>query len=328
MSAHILGSGRLGSGRLGSGRAVAARVVSAVVLMVTLVVAALILSGCSAGAMAPGYEPGVASMPADGSPDREGGGGIGYAPPGGPDVSDASGDRQVARTASVTLEVPDADAAAMRVRELTASRQGYVTWESVAVRESGSSNAYSTIVVSIPSADLDAFLVDVAAVGTLRHRELTADDVTTAVVDVEARIRTLRASIERISALMERAGTVTEIAQVESELSKRQSELESLLAQQKHLSTITERASVQVSLVSTPVDTTNPFWSGLLGGWDALGASARALLVVVGAVLPFIVVLLVVGGPVLWWVRRGRRQATASAGRRDDAEGAEGAEGL
>ena len=296
-------------------RAVGSRIASVVLLIVTLVVAAMILSACSSGG-SPAYEPNAPSMPADGgTADRAGGGAIGYAPDGAPDVSEAGGDRHVARTASVTLEVPDADAAAMRIRELTASRQGYVTWESVAVREAGSSNAYSTIVVSIPSADLDAFLVDVAEVGTLRHRELTADDVTTAVVDVEARIRTLRASIERISALMERAGTVTEIAQVESELSKRQSELESLLAQQKHLSTITERASVQVALVSTPVDTTNPFWSGLLGGWDALGASARALLVAVGALLPFIVVLLVVGGPILWLVLRRRRRTGSASGK-------------
>lgn len=296
-------------------RAVAARIASALFLVVTLVVAALILSGCSSSGGSPATDPGGAPMP-EPLPDKAGDAGtIGYAPEGAPDVSDAASDRHVARTASVTLEVADADAAATRIRQLTASRQGYVTWESIAVREAGSSNAYSTIVVSIPSADLDAFLVDVSEVGTLRRRELTADDVTTAVVDVEARIRTLRASIERINALMERAGTVTEIAQVESELSRRQSDLESLLAQQQHLSTITERASVQVALVSTPVDTTNPFWSGLLGGWDALGASARALLVAMGALLPFIVVLLFVGGPILWLVLRHRRRTRSASGK-------------
>lgn len=289
-------------------RTAAGRVTSVIVLVATLVVAALVLGGCSGGGSS--GAPQVASYPADGAADTAD---HEAAPAGGSDMSEAGGERHVARTASITINVSDANAAAARIRELTASREGYVTRESVSIREAGGGKTSSTIVVSIPTADLDAFLADVAEVGTVQRREVTADDVTTAVVDVEARIRTLRASIERIGALMERAGTVTEIAQVETELSKRQADLESLLAQQKHLTTITERAGVRISLVSAPVDTTNPFWSGLLGGWDALGASARGLLVIIGAVLPFAVVLLVVGVPIAWLVARRRRSTTHPA---------------
>ena len=152
-----------------------------------------------------------------------------------------------------------------------------------------------------------------------------AEPVTDEVVDTDARIRVLEASIARVTALMDRAGTVTEIAQVESELARRQAELESLTARQEYLSTITERATVWVTLQSAPVDTTNPFRAGLLGGWDALGASARALLVVVGALLPFAAVLALVGGPVVWWLSRRRSARAGSAAH--EAPAADGAAG-
>ncbi len=321
MSAQPLLPARTRPARPRPARPVASRIVSVAVVVAALLVVSLIVSACTSDGSA-------GSLPAEVSA----GDSLPYAPTedGGPEREfDAAAatdeERKVARTASVTLEVPDADAAAVRVRELTASMQGYVTRESLSVREAGSSSATARITVSIPATELDAFLADIAVVGAVRHRELTADDVTDTIVDTDARIRVLQASIGRIGALMDRAGTVGEIAQVESELSRRQAELESLVARQKHLATITERATVRVVLQSAPVDTVNPFWAGLLGGWDALGASARALLVVVGALLPFAAVLLVVGGPVLWWVLRRRRSQRPGSGtpedRGPDAEG-------
>lgn len=300
----------------------AGRITSVAVLLVTLIVVSLIVSACtSGGSGAPGVGASLPYAPANG--DAAGGDTSGREQG---DIAAATDDeRKVARTASITLEVPDADAAAIRVRELTAAREGYVTRESLSVRESGSSHAWATIAVSIPAAELDAFLADIAGVGAVRHRELTADDVTDEVVDTDARIRVLEASIARVTALMDRAGTVTEIAQVESELARRQAELESLTARQEYLSTITERATVWVTLQSAPVDTTNPFRAGLLGGWDALGASARALLVVVGALLPFAAVLALVGGPVVWWLSRRRSARAGSAAH--EAPAADGAAG-
>jgi hypothetical protein len=218
--------------------------------------------------------------------------------------------RSVARTGSLTLSVPEVVSAAAELRRLAEAIGGFVASENIATAETKVTST-SRIVLSIPADRLDAFLDDAAKVGVLQHRGVTARDVTDQVVDVEARIRTLRESIARIRALLGRAGSVTEIAQVEGELTRRQSDLESLLAQQQALKNQVERAPVTVTLLKPgQVEPQNPFLAGLLEGWEALQRSITVLLTVVGAILPFAVLIALVGWPILL---RMRRRAAASA---------------
>lgn len=94
----------------------------------------------------------------------------------------------------------------------------------------------------------------------------------------------------------------------------RQSDLESLLAQRKYYDSITEQSTITVTLTSPVTADPNPLWAGLQEGWEALKASVRVLLVVLGAVLPFAAVVAIIVVPILWLVRRrARRAGTASA---------------
>ena len=218
-------------------------------------------------------------------------------------------DRQVARTAALSLRCADLNATAEQLRQLAESMGGYVASESIWT-SANTASGNSRIVLSVPSENLDRFLTEAAKLGELVTRSVTARDVTEQVVDVDARIRTLRASIDRIRALMDKAGSVTEIARVEEELTRRQSELESLLAKQKALRNQVERAPVTVTLLRTgQSDTTqNPLLIGLSQGWDALQNSIAALFVLIGGLLPFALVAGAIGWPI---VRRYRRRAAA-----------------
>jgi hypothetical protein len=141
-----------------------------------------------------------------------------------------------------------------------------------------------------------------------------ASDVTGQVVDLDSRIKTMRAGVERVRALMAGATKISEVIAIESELSSREADLEALLAQQAALkdqvalSTITVTAkAVTDKPTAAPVSPPPAERTGFLGGLDKGWAAAKAFAVwvagVVGALLPWLpligLVLLVI-----WWVRR------------------------
>ena len=229
-------------------------------------------------------------------------------------------ERQIARTGALSLRCDDLTVTAERLRQLAESMDGFVSSESIRV-SGDSTDATSRIVVSVPTASMERFMAEAAAFGELVTRSVTARDVTEQVVDVEARIKTLRESIGRIRALMARAGSITEIARVEEELTSRQAELESLLATQKSLKNQVERAPVTVTLLRPgQADQTNPLLTGLARGWEALQNSVAVLLTVVGGVLPFALLGAAIGWPVVHRVRRRRQSRTSDAAAGSEAE--------
>lgn len=219
---------------------------------------------------------------------------------------------QVARTASVALTVPDVEAAATRLRAIATAMGGVVTTENLVSRvdAKGISTPTSTMVVSVPADTLDSTLEQLKALGTITSRVISSDDVTTQVADVASRIKALEGSIARLSELSKKAGSITELTQLESELTTRIEERDSLLAQQKSLAGRVAQSPITISL-RTPeavVEAETPgFLAGLAAGWNALVASSRVLLTIVGAVLPFLVLVAAIGIPVVIWRRRARR---------------------
>lgn len=232
------------------------------------------------------------------------------APAGLPDQAPED-ERQVVRTGALTLRTADPEGLAARLRALAAANDGFVASERLAV-DAGDGAYDSTIVLSVPTDALGRVMDEAARLAPLVSRDVTAQDVTERVVDLEARIRTLRESISRVRALMARAGSISEVAQVEQELTERQAELESLLAKQAALRGQVERAPLTVTLVRPgTVDATNPFLAGLLRGWQVLQDSVVALLTLIAGVLPFLLVGLSIGWP-LW--RRYRRRTNVPSG--------------
>lgn len=262
----------------------------------------IVLSGCGGGGPSGQTEGGASE---DWAP--------GEAAPADPGQANS---RIVAKSASVTVHVADPLVGAEQVRAIAQKRGGWVTWENISLNGSDGLNTGATVMITVPANDFEDALTELAGIGTLESRSVDTEDVTDQVIDLQARIDSKRASIKRIEALMERAGSVSDIAAVESELASRQSDLESLLAQQKYYASITDFASISVQLTSPAASGSNPLWAGLQEGWSALQVSVRVLLVVVGALLPFLAAAALVAVAVVWWVRhrRSRTQAASRSG--------------
>ncbi len=282
-------------------------------LLATLALGATLLTGCGAGT--------TSSAPAGPAADRAGGNvpaateaakvpaGTANPQQTGPAAGPATDNRLLARTASITLQVPDVAAAAARLRVIAAGKGGLVGAENVVITEGGVGKP-STLVIVVPADRLDAALDEIGSVGAVKLRSINTTDVTTQVADLDARIRTQRESIARIQELLKKAGSVAEIAQVEGELTRRQADLESLLARQKAMENRVAESPITVTLVTPAMPTPDPvtespsFWLGLKTGWRAFTGFVAVSLMVIGGFLPFGLFFGLVGVGIWWAAKR------------------------
>jgi hypothetical protein len=170
----------------------------------------------------------------------------------------------------------------------------------------------SQLVLRVPSDRFAPAMTSLGDLATLRSSSRKAEDVTTRVIDVDARIAAQRAGVRRLRHLVSRAANLPALLAVERELTAPQGELESLLQQRAYLADQTSLATIDVDVTrqTTPspaTRSTGGFVGGLSHGWHALVTVVVAVLVAVGAVLPFAVAGIVVGLPVWLVGRRFRR---------------------
>ena len=168
---------------------------------------------------------------------------------------------------------------------------------------------FSTITISVPTADLDATLDQLAKLGKVHSRNASTDDVTAQYVDTEARVKTMQASVDRVRALMSQATKLGDVVALEAELSRRQADLEATQSQLAALKDSVALSPVEVRLstdeqVLQQADDSTGFLAGLKAGWGAFTGSVTVLLTALGAVLPFAVVAALVLVPLLVWLRR------------------------
>ncbi|MEU9111602.1 DUF4349 domain-containing protein [Streptomyces sp. NPDC048483] len=199
---------------------------------------------------------------------------------------------QIIRTATLTVQTKDVPAALARARTAVDGAGGYASDETTD-RDSGGHDR-SRIVLRVPPKEYDAMLGRLAGFGKLVSREVSAKDVTDQVVDVDSRLKTQRASVNRVRELMDRATSISDIVSLESELSTRQANLESLEAELKSLKERTGMATITLLLrqpdatpEKKPEDEPTSFGDALSGGWHAFMTAVQWVLVAIGALLPF-----------------------------------------
>jgi hypothetical protein len=233
--------------------------------------------------------------------------------------------RQLVRTAQLTVEVGDPATAVRQVRTAAASAGGFVT-------EEQSSDTGSWLVLRVPTDALDRLVDDVSGYGRVVSRSSQVLDATEEVVDLDARVATQTASVARVRGLLAEATSIGDVVAIESELARREAELDSLtrrlaaLKDQVALSTLTVDLRGPGAVAPPDTRPAPGFLDGLAAGWAGLRAIGTAAAAVVGFVLPFLPVLAVLAGFVLLGrriVRTRRTPATAGAGGRS-GPGSEG----
>lgn len=155
---------------------------------------------------------------------------------------------RVVKTASLHLSVDrnslvaKATAQANRIAE---AHGGFVA----STDSSRGDDATTSLTLRVPAANYDAALTELRRLGEVNSETLGGKDVTGALVDLEARLRSLRAQEAALNALMAKANTVGETLQVAQAVADVRTRIEQLAAQQSQLADQADFATITVEIV-------------------------------------------------------------------------------
>ncbi len=161
-----------------------------------------------------------------------------------PVVQPADFGREIIYTADLTVAVDDVAAAGVEATRIVVEFDGLLFGQ----QTEGLPNPRSTLIFKVQPEDFQAVLAALGSIGEVRTQNISADDVTEVVVDLESRIETAEASVERLRGFLENATTITDIAEIEGELAERESMLESMRGQLRTLKDRVALATITLTL--------------------------------------------------------------------------------
>lgn len=220
------------------------------------------------------------------------------------------------RTAEIGVRVDDVAGKASLAEGYARTAGGSVAGDD---RAGSGDQARADLVLKVPPARLDGVLGQLSALGEETQRTSTTEDATEQVADVESRVATMQASIARVRAILSRADRIGDVVSVEGELSRRVTELEALQARQRALSGRVGMATITLHLFAERTESAAPpvqrggFLGGLEEGWQAFTGTIGWLLLVLGAVLPFLLLLIPAALAARWALLRSRRPPAPTA---------------
>ncbi len=236
------------------------------------------------------------------------------------------GEKQVIRSASAVLGVEDLDASRASVLSIVKSAGGTVTSEVVYDGKGEPPQPYPMdmmatypyygyrqfvdVTFTVPQPQFEATMAKVRGLGNVVSVQQSATDVTSQVIDVDARVRAAQQSVRRVEALLADAKNLQELLLIEQELTTRQANLDSLLSQQKSLADQVADSTISVRLVPQQLideqgdPYAQPLWERVS---EAFGNAWSGFVVGLAVISPLVTVLLLgtlIGLLVFWRVRR------------------------
>ncbi|MFB2982890.1 DUF4349 domain-containing protein [Microseira sp. BLCC-F43] len=193
---------------------------------------------------------------------------------------------QLIKRAELTLVVKSIAQSMNSVGKIVQKQQGDVLGFQDNQPIDNSQRQTASMQLRVPSQKLEVTLDELAKLGTVQSRSLTAEDVSDQLVDFQARLKNLRKSEEAVLKILERSGSVSEVLKVSQELSNIRESIERISAQLNNLqnqvaySTITLNLEAPVSAAPPPQEpvglqvqetwgkathSVNQFTMGLLG---------------------------------------------------------------
>lgn len=238
-------------------------------------------------------------------------------PPGGTgqDFDPGRGQRSIERSASLSLEAPgdDLDRIAEGVAKVADRQRGFVLRSSVS---SGDASGGGSLDLRVPADRLRDTLRDLSALGKVRSRSESGQDVTASVVGASDRLESARAERASLLRRLRHAGDDTQAESLRQRLDANAIEIRRLRGDLRSLRLRTNYAAISVTLsdgshrdaLGGPDDSTK---DALDDAVASLQGSLNFLLRALGALLPLGLVLAAAGFGGRAAVRRRRESALA-----------------
>ena len=301
---------------------------SATVLLVLAAVGAIVVACSGSSASAPYVSGGAAAAsaapaaPADGGTGQQApagngngansgsGGGSGSAAGNPGDQVAILEDAKIVRTGTLQLTVTDVTRALTNARDAIRNLGGYIGGSQ---QQQDGDSVVASVTYRIPVSRWEDALTAIRGLGTEVGEKTDSVEVTGQIVDLDARIRNLKASETALVAYAEQAPKVSDLLEIQARLTDTRSQIEQLTAQQAQLSDQAAMATLTVTFGTEVVAVTEA-----AAKWDpaaqvdqasatliSMGQAVVSFLIVFGIVwLPLILTVLLIGAIALAVARR------------------------
>jgi Domain of unknown function (DUF4349) len=211
--------------------------------------------------------------------------------------------RKIVKTGDITIEVPNVAAALARVRTLALQLGGYVGGS-----QAGTLDQSATLTLRIPADKFDEAIARLHELdGTVLSEATREEDVTSALVDLDARLKNLQASETQYRLLLEKSVKIEDILAVQTRLDDVRGQIEQLQAQQKELAGLADLSTLTVSLVPGAVQAATDKWDPGKTVSNAFAALVDAVQGLANGAIWFAIVwlpVLIVLGILVWLLMR------------------------
>lgn len=192
-------------------------------------------------------------------------------------------ERSIIRRGDVAFRVERVKDASKEVLKIVKKHNGFVQSSSEMLT---TNSPMMSIEVRVPVDGFDALLTDIEQVGTLLSRSTNSEDVTMQVVDLEARLKSMRLEEQAYQRILLQAKKIPDVLQVQQRLTDIRGQIESMQAQYKTLREQVAYSTVNITLQQSAAFASEVQDKGWLGEtWAsalrALKAGGRATVIAV-----------------------------------------------
>ncbi len=204
-----------------------------------------------------------------------------------------------------------------------ADRHGGQIYErNINITDDRSSTA--SFVIKLPPENVEAAIAELDSIGIRRTASQGTEDVTGQAVDIDARLVTAQASLDRVRKLLESATDLGQVLSLESQLTERETLVEQYTAMKRALNDRVSLATLRVQLSLSPSPTTTTvvpaakakptIGTAFESGWKGFINVLAAILIFIGYTAPFLVIV-AIGAALLIPISRRRRRQQAQRSR-------------
>lgn len=199
------------------------------------------------------------------------------------DTAELLKNRHVIRKATIEVKVEDVESADMAAQKLVESMGGFVASGNTA--ELGTAHPTVTMTVRVPVAKFEETLNALGDMGVLLSKSISSDDVTGQVVDMDARLKTLRAKEEVFVGMLRKAKSTSDMVELQNSITNTRTEIERIEGQRRTLAGQAQFSTISLTLTqetsSLPLEK-DQNWSAM--AWTESGSAFGGLVRALGTI--------------------------------------------
>jgi hypothetical protein len=157
-----------------------------------------------------------------------------------------TGQRLIVKDGSLTLQVDDVGASAAQIRQLAETLGGFVV---TSTEREDNGRPAATVTIRVPAERFDEAMGQLKGIAQrVNSEQISSKDITDEYVDVEARLRNLRATEQTYIGLLGQARTVDDVLKIQQQLSNVRGQIEQLQGRLQYLEKSAALSSITVEL--------------------------------------------------------------------------------